>query len=188
MRELKRRPRVGLAWPLDRVGPASPPQPIRQSVGFAAAALWGWWTFVLLNLLHTWGDGIGQEMLRTIVVTQLPVFGVTFALLRVFKYCLQYWSPISLWGRLWTGRLIIPGYDYVFISPLIICVISCIFPRMLSPFLPLPIVGAATTGVIVAIYFNAAPSLRSWQLTGHHRLFPGVRREPPEPKPRISRR
>jgi hypothetical protein len=187
MRDIKRRPRVGLAWPLDRVGPAAPVDPVPPVVGFACALLMGWWTFVPLKLLCSAGQGVGEVVGRTVVVSQIPVLGLVFAALRAFRYCMLYWPPISLWGRLRSGRWIIPGYDYVLISPLLMCAISIGLPRLLTSYLPVEIAGPAMMTFLVAIYFNGGPTLWTWQLTGHHRMIPGVRREAPVPRARAAR-
>ena len=186
MRESKRHPRAGLSWPLDRVGPAAPVQPIRPAVGFAGAILCGWWVFVLLKVIS---EVDSQLVVQSILVmNDLPEFCAAAALYRFFRYCFPYWPPLSLRGRLLTGRFIIPGYDYVLISPLLMCVIGYAFPRLLGTHLPWPVVGGLTTACVAAVGLNGGPTLPSWQLTGHHRLVATTRREPPVPRARAVRK
>jgi hypothetical protein len=186
MRALKRQPLAGVPWPLNRIGPAEPRKPIPAEVGFAGALLVGWWAYVLLSDLAEL-DMLREFVLPLIVIKQIPVLGAAAALARLLIYCAFYWPPISWRGRLFTGRWIIPTYDYVLIAPLLMFGASYYLPRLLAESLPLPLVGAITLALIAAIGFNAGPTLRHWQLTGHHRLVPGSRREPPLPKTRALR-
>jgi hypothetical protein len=187
MRDLKKRPRAGLSWPFDRLAPFEPPTPISPAMGFATAAIIGWWIYVLLaSLIQVSGD-LGLMLANLMVSNHLPVICVVFAFLRWIAYCGLYWPPISLWGRVRTGRLIIPGYDYVFITPLLMCGVSLLLPRLLLPHLSPAVVGGTTAAFAAALFFNGGPTIRSWRLTGHHRLVAGGRREPVAPKARTGR-
>lgn len=80
-------------------------------------------------------------------------------------------SPISLWGRIGTGRLIIPGFDRILVVPLIIAVVGIIAPIALL-FLPFyfPLMLSVYIGGMLAIAFFAPPTLRNWQMTGDYRM------------------
>ena len=66
-------------------------------------------------------------------IGSLAILGVVIpcALMRVARYCGQLLPPISLWGRVRTGRFIIPGYDNVFIAPLAAVLIAIALPTSL---------------------------------------------------------
>ncbi len=54
---------------------------------------------------------------RTVLPAVAFAYGSVFAIIgRVVAYVIPCRPPISLWGRILTGRWIIPGYDYVFLS------------------------------------------------------------------------
>ncbi len=137
----------------------------------------------LLSLLIAWfafcvsfrylaDCGIGD---RLAFPRELPLwlflFGWLCCSVRALLYCSKHWSPISLMGRLWTGRLIVPGYDRVFVAPLLALATSYVLPRWLIALaVPLPLVAALSVFVILAITSVMGPTLSDWQLTGEHRI------------------
>ncbi len=98
------------------------------------------------------------------------MMGLMFVLSRLFAYLRGTAPPISLLGRLRTGRFIVPGYDLVFVIPVISILVSLgLFALAESRGLePVPISGAI---VAAAALLNLAgyPQWISWQLTGHFR-------------------
>lgn len=86
-------------------------------------------------------------------------------------------SPMNLLGRIRTGRLIIPRYDYVFIAPLFIFIVGTTLLSVLRYTFSFPIewtIGASI-GAVLLLSMAFPPTLRNWRLTGHHRLKPGMR-------------
>jgi hypothetical protein len=94
---------------------------------------------------------------------------------RVLLYCHSYLPPLSLLGRLSLGRLIIPGYDKVFIAPqlaVLMFVAAATLPFWSGVSHPI----AASIGVMASwwILFGMGPSLDAWRFTGSHRIVKGV--------------
>ena len=78
-------------------------------------------------------------------------------------------------GRLAHGRLIIPGYDKVFVAPLLamlacLTIISLPYWTGISERFAIP--GALT--ISWWIIYGMGPSLDAWRLTGNHRIVKGV--------------
>lgn len=97
--------------------------------------------------------------------------GGALALTRLYYYQLQHAAPISILGRIATGRLVIPGYDKVFIGPLVIAAVAAGLPAMLGRIgVPFEAAGGVSVTLVLLAYFLIPPSLRSWQLTGTHRM------------------
>jgi hypothetical protein len=182
MREIHRQPRASLSWPFDRVGPIRDPKPITPAIGWATAALAGWWIFVIMEVI----DRAGGRVLLPAFADQIPAFLAVLTLFQLAPYVAGNWPPISLRGRLMTGRLIIPGYDYVLIRPALACGLAWGLPRLLHH-LPLQVSTAITVFGVVGVALNLGPSLQHWRLTGQHRMVPLARREPIVPKPRNTR-
>jgi hypothetical protein len=93
----------------------------------------------------------------------------------VCAYCNGYAPPINIWGRLTTGRLIIPGYDQVVLAPfavLAVGIAAWYVPLWLefNPIFATPIALAMMWWII----WGMPPSLRQWRLTGNHRIVPAV--------------
>ncbi len=79
--------------------------------------------------------------------------------------------PITLGGRLMTGRPIIPGYDKIFPTPLLgLCLAAGIgwvgFRFGAPPEIHGPI--AMTAGLMILTL--GGPSLKRWRLTGTHTI------------------
>ena len=82
-----------------------------------------------------------------------------------------YWPPISLWGRIWTGHLIIPRYDKVFISPIVIIMTGIFVPRLLiSIGLNNTLAFELSFFCVLFESFILPPKLKDWRLTGAHRI------------------
>ncbi|MCA9069009.1 MAG: hypothetical protein KDA84_08805, partial [Planctomycetaceae bacterium] len=157
-----------LGWPFDSLGPQ--PDPNSVSMGWAAALgiLVGWWAIVLLRV-------ITEKEFPTVFSILSFGFVSFLGLGRLVKYAWAYQPPISFWGRIKTGRWIIPGYDVIFLAPIVILLLTGIvawlligfrFPleNILPPFL--------AGGVFVALGFP--PNLEEWRMTGTHRIVPAV--------------
>ena len=93
-------------------------------------------------------------------------------LIRWGTYCSRYQPPISTWGRLWTGWWIIPGYDYVLIAPIVTTLVGIVVPMGLKAAgMEPPATVGATAAMVLVCALNLGPTLRTWQLTGHHRIL-----------------
>ena len=79
--------------------------------------------------------------------------------------------PISLLGRIATGRLIIPGYDRLYLGGL---VSIAVFTLVAAPLVANGWLGLLAGGVALAAALSAlvllTPDLETWRLTGHHRI------------------
>jgi hypothetical protein len=96
-------------------------------------------------------------------------------LIRLLAYIGPYRPPISFWGRILTGRWIIPGYDYVFLAPLCTLLVALLGWR--AALLAGPdhwgiVVYPLATAAVLIVALNMSPSLGQWSLTGHHRIAP----------------
>lgn len=104
-----------------------------------------------------------QNALATIAVVAMAT--------RVLIYVVGYLPPISLLGRFFTGRWIIPGYDVVFVAPLAAALTAWALPKAaLALGVSSEIFYAASAGVVVWLTLALPPHRGDWQLTGHHRI------------------
>lgn len=155
-----------LGWPFDWLPRFRIPLAISIADGTALSVLAGWWLYTLMAHVPRQG----QAAVLTAVVT-VVLFGGCIQ--RTAMYCGTYRSPISIWGRIWTLRWIIPRYDVVFVTPLLTFLVVVIAEAMLIRYevdltIGTPIVVAIGTWIAL----NLGPTFEPWQLTGGHRIVP----------------
>ena len=102
--------------------------------------------------------------------------GVLFFLLAVIRLAIYgngRASPISPLGRIVTGRLIIPRFDVIFVTPLAAFLAGMGVARVMESydFDAGPISACAIT-VFLLILLNGGPSISRWRLTGAYRSHP----------------
>jgi hypothetical protein len=90
---------------------------------------------------------------------------------RLMAYMIEYWPPISLWGRIATGRWIIPGYDRILAAPLCTLAVGLASAAGLyAAGVPGEIAYPISTALVLLVALNMGPSFECWRLTGHYRM------------------
>lgn len=81
--------------------------------------------------------------------------------------------PIGLFGRIATGRLVIPGYDKVAVAPACVLLAGVELSRLLAV-AGGGVIASISIVVAVCLFLSLAlgPSQADWELTGNHRLVP----------------
>src|SRR4029077_17221972 len=92
-----------LGPPISRRAPRQPVTMVPRGRGLGIGALISWWVFSVSFHLK----GIDQAVLIFAVL-----ISVVMGFLRGAIYTSNYPPPINLFGRIFTGRLILPRYDY----------------------------------------------------------------------------
>jgi hypothetical protein len=135
---------------------------VRQSVlcgVMAASCLWA------INLPNIAMDSASQTRLAMLSPALL------LAALRAMYFGRRVGAPLSLRGRLRTGRWLIPNYDRVFVPSIVIILAGLLIPFPLA-WLDLSFLDslAIAFGIDVALLFGLPPSLETWRLTSEARL------------------
>jgi hypothetical protein len=162
------RPKLG--FPYQFLAPKQTSPSISVAEGTAISLLAGGWAYAFLSLCP-------NAELRTEWSTIVCIAPASIAsLFRFIRYCGNYWPPISLLGRLATGRLIVPRYDKVFIAPLLSFLVLFVGMTLSMPdrsvgTWELPLVMT----ICLWLNLNLGPNLQAWRLTGGHRLGLGIR-------------
>jgi hypothetical protein len=82
-----------------------------------------------------------------------------------------YAPPLSLLGRIATGRLLLPRFDRIFVGPLTSVAVGLTFPLLLAPLgVPEDVAIPAAMGLTIAASMMIGPDLRVWRLIGSHRI------------------
>jgi hypothetical protein len=159
------------------------------------------WPFKFLNIYEAPAISFGGAFLLSLLLTwwicvlrwlaEIPysfgllvLFAVYVAWLRWWVYGLAHRPPISLWGRIFTFRWIIPRYDMIYVAPICVLLAGTLVPFALGR------AGLDRTWnfelsffLIFLLAFSLPPRLREWSLTGPHRIakrVQSVRARPPD--------
>ena len=137
------------------------------SITFAASVMIAlivfWWLYVIEWIaINSGGEPLPYE--SYFFVINLIVF-------RFFIYFFRSLPPISLLGRLRTGRFIIPGYDKIFIAPIIMLLTAILAPIILKALgVPLNIAFALSFSLVFFGGLVLPPSLENMQYSSKSRL------------------
>lgn len=156
-------------WPFDQLAPTLERRRILLSVrqGFWLALLAGWWFDSVMAFSE---PGPWQAMTASV---WSYIIGINLAAIRVSIYVSGHVPPISVLGRLATGRWILPRYDQVFVPSICILAIMDVGPRLLREWNVAVVHGiSAVIGLMVFIAVTMRPDLAEFQLTGSHRIEP----------------
>ena len=113
------------------------------------------------------------DAIRGVAYLLLMYAGFPLVIGRIASYMSGHAPPISLWGRIRTGRLIIPAYDVVFFAPLLTiftAIVGVFFVE--SRLIPYEYSLPATCGLVLLVSLTVGPSRRKWQLTAPCRIAP----------------
>ncbi len=158
----------GLGWPYDQLRAYRQTSfriPRRDTL--LVPLLAGWCVYAVVAAQPDPREG--SQMSFVLFLTVL----VGCCMFRFLRYVIEHRPPISIFGRIATGRLIIPGYDRILAAPLCMLVVGAISPIALravgmSDAIAFPI----SISLVLLIAMNMGPSYERWRLTGHHRIAP----------------
>ena len=173
---------TALGWPYDALASKQPQEIISRHDAICLALLIGW-----CELSLVWGL---EPRTRPFILACFQMFLFFAPAGRMGAFMTGYQSPIDLWGRIRTGRLIIPGYDRIWIASIVAWTVAMPLHSMAleaglsgslsaqlgtTTYAHLPaawqinLAPLATTLMLLAL-FLIGPGLRSWQLVGKHRI------------------
>lgn len=155
------------SWPFRELGPSLKGLRMNQSDAALGSLLAGWWMHVALQRAPAEAAG----MILWVVV-------IPAAFARILIYVVGRGPPVSLGGRIQLLQPILPGYDRVFVAPLLGVLAALAIPWVLerlglSPQIFNPVALWIALWAILAL----GPRLVEWRLTGRHRLSSPLIRE-----------
>ena len=163
-----------VGWPFKQLGPTEPPAVIGVTACLLGSTLTGWWVYAVASRLLEPGLPPALFLPQIGLMVAVPI-----AVIRVWRYVAGYLPAVGIIGRLASGRLIVPGYDKVFVAPALVLFAGIELPRLLS-LTPLDL--AASSAILVAaclaLGFGLGPTRQDWQLTGAHRLCRAAAAQP----------
>jgi hypothetical protein len=155
-----------LGWPYLMLSPKVRPPSISQRTNLALGALAGWWSYCIFCFMKASG---ADPMPGAVIL----FFAIIAALARLGVYAIGVSTPFNLWGRISAGRLVVPGYDKIFVTPLAIIAAAIVGSIMINRSSGWnPLMDSIVIAVLWWILFGGGPTLRSWALTGQFRIRP----------------
>lgn len=135
--------------------------------GFLISFLAGWLLFAALSHL----PAEAQNALTSLAI----LLGIPMLTLgRLTRYVSNHYPPQNRLGMILRGRPICPGYDVVFVAPLLTLLIPYLAAGALWQLnMATMIAGPVAVTLALLIALNAPPSYAEWALTGDHRTVPG---------------
>jgi hypothetical protein len=102
-----------LGWPFLWLSPKVECTSVSTSTSFLVSTMFGWWTYCAI---------VGLEIESS--PAAILVFAAFAALARFAMYCSGLGPSFNLWGRLASGRIIVPGFDQIVVTPLIVLALA----------------------------------------------------------------
>jgi hypothetical protein len=115
----------------------------------------------------------GREDLNIGVFFAAGVVVLLAAVLKAMKFTQGQRPPLTLMGRLFTGRFIIPKYDVIWVGPMLSCIAYLLVfsaGMSLSSHSILILPTATTMAFLIRMFVG--PTLEDWHYTGAHQLVP----------------
>ncbi len=160
------------------------------------------WPFRFLNVYETHRISVSEAFLLSVLLTWwvhvirwvicepydlglLVILALLVAFFRTLIYAGVHRPPISLLGRIFTGHLIIPKYDKIYIAPICILLVGKLLPVALLRFGLDPVWNFELSFFLIFLLaFSLPPKLKEWRLTGAYRIGRHVQSiQPRSPSP-----
>jgi hypothetical protein len=148
-----------LGWPYHWLSAKVGNTPMSISTSAALSALFGWWIYCLMA-----GPKMPLDPEAILLLAGIA------ALMRVVIYCSGVGPSFNLWGRFASGQIIVPGFDQVFVAPLVmlgLAIAGAVLIRHSGAW------SSEATSVLVALLWftllSGRPTIRQWLLTATHR-------------------
>ncbi|MFH1834077.1 MAG: hypothetical protein ABH877_03545 [bacterium] len=174
-----------VGWPYCRLLPNPPCTELGWTDSILVSLLLGWFVFIAFSTIDALGldtiparDRHGASFTLAAIVYIVVVCGAAYRFLLHAIGAGASVPPISILGRLFTLRPIVPGYDKILVAPVLAVVIILLGPYVSSRF-GVPIEHSLPCCVTIALLalFRMPPSLRSRELTGTYRALRPSRRD-----------
>lgn len=162
------REQLNCGWPFDQLKPKNITyMKLARRDGVLIGLLLGWWVFACQGLITDPQERAGFGLLAWFYAAGILLVG------RIGHYLANYRPPLNLWGRIVTFRWIIPGYDVVWIGPLLMIILPLLIGIELKRAdIPLEYAPPLCVAASALAALNVGPGLERWRLTGRHRIVP----------------
>ena len=156
-------PKVG--WPFQALSPnieKLQATSVANSTSLAISLLIGWWVYCFIVRLEADPMPVG-----------ILFFAVVAALIRLLVYRSSVVPSFNVWGRIVSGRLIVPRFDHVLLTPFAVIIAAIAGAAIIRHAGSWHMVAeAGVIAIVTFILLRGGPTLQKWILTGQHRYRP----------------
>ncbi len=154
-------------WPYESLGPEKARPALSGENRTLGVLFTAWACYLILSSVTDEAERLESAHSIVTITLLLGPLG------RLFVYRFGHAPPISFWGRLRTRRWLIPGYDFMFVTPLTAALAGCLcFWGLTTWGVPPQVHAPIVVTITLLILFFGGPTLRNWHFTGHHRIAP----------------
>jgi len=160
-------PDVGSLWPHSGLGFLQPARALELWPTWMSAAVVGWWIYAVAGPIP-----VDPREVHSLALFAFTACSGIIAIGRLLIYAMAHHPPLSFLGRLATRSFVIPAYDIVLVTPLLVAVTG--LPAYFGLFLvgvPAATSFAITAAIIIGLACTGGPRLREWQLTAPCRII-----------------
>jgi hypothetical protein len=151
-----------LGWPFAALSPKISSGAVSHRTSICVSALLGWWSYCVIECAR-------PEPLPELMM----IFAFMAAVFRLGTYLNGTMPPFSLWSRVVWGRILVPGYDKVFLTPMLTALAGILGAILIKHSgNRVPESESAVFALIWYLLLSGGPTLRSWILTGQHGFRP----------------
>jgi hypothetical protein len=158
-----------LGWPHGVLQPKKPAGGISLTDGTLLSLLFGWWLYAAFANFPGPDGMMFLEAISTAVLVGGPM-------VRFYNYFKNHRAPISLWGRIFTLRWIVPSFDKAWVAPILALIVPTVFVgiQLRHQLLPFSQTVTLCTAIVCSLILvlNAGPTLEAWDATGANRIVP----------------
>jgi hypothetical protein len=163
-------------WPWKSLSFDIPERLVDARHAWAWSALAGFLLYGLLTPVENPPNEYLTTKYHSNAALSVMLGAVTLSLVRLIVYVSACQSPLSLWGRIRLGQYLIPAYDVVAVTPLIVFFLGlCLYSVLAWAGAGLPIGLGISATVLLGITLTGGPRRRKWQLTAPVRIAPMIR-------------
>lgn len=154
-----------VGWPFSVLSPKVDFPAVALGASVSISALIGWWVYCVIKRA-AW-ESAPEVILFAAALS---------AFFRFVIYASGKGTPFNIWGRISSGKLIVPGFDRVLLTPIFTVVVAVLGGMMIRRSGDCyPAAEAIVIAVISFVLTAGGPTLRNWTLTGRHRFRPPTR-------------
>ena len=162
-------------WPFDQMAPDLDRHKLLLTPwqGFLLAFMVSWQADSLLRFLAF--QGVGRLPFGPFAA-MVCMLTLVLSAMRAVIYISGHAPPLGFFGRIATGRIIIPGYDYIFVAPLTTIITGVGGTALLAQLKAPPILSVdVMLFLVIFLITTMPPDLSVFHYTGNHRINPDMK-------------